>query len=106
MLGCRNHIRDEARHMPSDRAVVGNILLAYIFLAALVAQCGCAENSLSFGENFLDGRRAVGVKRFDSLEAPGLALLALRFRPTNGLPIGCEDQARAGIGDFDPVTAR
>ena len=41
--------------------------------------------------SFLDGlfhyRRAVGVERFDRLEAPGLALLAFGLGPANRLPV-------------------
>jgi hypothetical protein len=43
------------------------------------------------------------VERLDGLEAPGLALLPVGFRPADGLPVGGEHQARAGVGKFDAV---
>src|SRR5436190_1315563 len=51
-------------------------------------------------------RRAMGVKTFDRLQAPGLPLLPLGLGPGNGLPVGCQDQPGAGVGDFDPVARR
>src|SRR5215475_3510389 len=53
-----------------------------------------------------DRRRAVGVERLDRLEAPGVALLALLLGPHDRLPVGRQDQPRAGIGDLDAVAAR
>ena len=55
---------------------------------------------------WLHRRRAVGVERLDGLQAPGLALLALVLGPADRLPVGREDQPRAGIGDLDAVAAR
>src|SRR2546421_11547672 len=48
----------------------------------------------------------MGMERGDRLQAPGLALLALRLRPHDRLPVRSEDQSRAGVGDFHPVAAR
>src|ERR1700722_12059650 len=53
----------------------------------------------------LDRRRAVGVEGLDCLQAPGLAFLALLLGPDDRLPVRRQDQARAGVGDFDPVAA-
>src|SRR5262245_28208625 len=53
----------------------------------------------------LHRRRAVGVERLDCLQPPGLALLALLLGPDDRLPVGREDEASAGVGDFDAVTA-
>src|SRR5262245_42044576 len=53
----------------------------------------------------LDGRGAVGVEGLDGLQAPGLAPLALGLGPHDGLPVGRQHQARAGVGDLDAVTA-
>src|SRR5205085_12294352 len=50
-------------------------------------------------------RGAVRVEGFDGLEAPGLALAALFFRPHDRLPVRRQDQPRAGIGDLDAVAA-
>src|ERR1700753_1789118 len=50
-------------------------------------------------------RRPVGVKRLDRLQAPGLALLALLLGPDDRLPVGRQDQPRAGVGDLDAVAA-
>ena len=47
----------------------------------------------------------MGVERFDGLEAPGLALLALFLGPDDRLPVGREDEAGAGVGDLDAVAA-
>src|SRR6185437_13145851 len=52
-----------------------------------------------------DRRRAVGVKRLDRLQPPCLPLLAFLLGPDDRLPIRRQDEARAGIGDFDPVAA-
>jgi hypothetical protein len=53
-----------------------------------------------------DRRRAVGVEALDGLQPPGLALLALGLGPGDGLPIGIEDQAGAGIRDLDAISGR
>ena len=45
------------------------------------------------------------MERLDRLHAPGLPLLALLLRPDDRLPVRCEDEARAGIADLDPVAA-
>src|ERR1700737_4307034 len=58
--------------------------------------------STSFCDN---RRRAMGVKRLDRLHPPRLAFLALHLGPHDRLPVGCQDQARAGIGDLDPIAA-
>jgi hypothetical protein len=50
-------------------------------------------------------RRAVGMKRLDRLQPPGLALLALFLGPHDRLPVGRQDEARAGVGDLDAVAA-
>src|SRR5260370_29201582 len=50
-------------------------------------------------------RRAVGVERLDRLQPPRLALLALFLGPHDRLPVWCQDQAGAGLGDFDAVAA-
>src|SRR6476620_10299821 len=47
----------------------------------------------------------MGMKRLDRLQSPGLALLALFLGPDDRLPVGGQDQAGAGIGDFDAVAA-
>src|ERR1700748_3027220 len=52
-----------------------------------------------------NGRRAVGVKGLDGLQAPALALLALFLGPHDRLPVRRQNQPRARIGDFDPVAA-
>src|SRR3954466_10436962 len=49
--------------------------------------------------------RAVGMKRLDRLQPPGLAFLALFLRPDDRLPVGREDEAGAGVGDLDAVAA-
>src|ERR1700730_8018591 len=55
--------------------------------------------------DFLDRRRAMGMKRLDRLPPPRLALLAFLLGPHDRLPVRREDQAGAGVGDFDPVAA-
>src|SRR5436305_2074870 len=45
------------------------------------------------------------MKRLDRLQSPRLALLALFFGPDDRLPVRREDQAGAGVGDFDAVAA-
>ncbi len=50
-------------------------------------------------------RGAVGVEGLDGLQAPGLALLALGLGPDDRLPVRGEDEAGAGVGDFDAVAA-
>ena len=47
----------------------------------------------------------MGVERLDRLQPPGLALLALFLGPHDRLPVRREDQAGAGVGDFDAVAA-
>ena len=47
----------------------------------------------------------MGMKRLDRLQPPCLALLALFFGPDDRLPVGGEDEAGAGVGDFDAVAA-
>src|SRR5262249_60687207 len=47
-----------------------------------------------------DRRRAVGVERFDGLEAPGLAFGALGLGPDDRLPVGGEHEPRARVGDL------
>src|SRR5262249_7392239 len=53
----------------------------------------------------LDRRSTMGVEAVDGLEPPRLALLALALGPHDGLPIGCQQQARAGVGHLDAVAA-
>src|SRR5690348_6374951 len=48
-------------------------------------------------------RGAVGVEGLDRLQPPGLALLALFLGPDDRLPVGRQDQPRAGVGDRDAV---
>ena len=48
----------------------------------------------------------MGVEGLDGFQPPGLTLLALGFRPGDGFPIGGEDKARAGIGQFHTVARR
>src|SRR5690348_10330743 len=50
-------------------------------------------------------RRAINMERLDGLEPPGLPLLALGLGPADGLPVGRQDQARAGIGDLHTIAA-
>src|SRR5215813_1500970 len=50
-------------------------------------------------------RRAVGVEGLDGLQSPRLALLALIFGPDDGLPVGRQDEPRAGICYLDAVAA-
>src|SRR5437588_11621555 len=50
-------------------------------------------------------RRAVGVKRLDGLQSPRLPLFALLLGPYDRLPVRCQDQPRAGIGDLDAIAA-
>src|SRR5260370_34664722 len=64
-----------------------------------------APPKISQETSALDRRRAVGVEGLDRLQAPGLALLALLLGPDDRLPVGCEDQARAGVGDLGAVAA-
>src|ERR1700689_5232998 len=45
------------------------------------------------------------MKRLDRLQSPGLALGALGIGPDDWLPVGGEDEAGAGVGDFDAVAA-
>src|SRR3954453_5877111 len=45
------------------------------------------------------------MKTLDRLQAPRLALLALFLGPNDRLPIRSQHQARAGVGDLDPVAA-
>src|SRR5439155_18683669 len=45
------------------------------------------------------------MKRLDRLQPPRLALLALLLGPDDRLPVRREDQAGAGVGDFDAVAA-
>src|SRR6202022_4921944 len=47
----------------------------------------------------------MGMKRLDRLQSPRLAFLALLLGPHDRLPVGREDQARAGIGDLHPIAA-
>src|SRR6186997_284915 len=42
-----------------------------------------------------NGGRALGVERFDRLQAPGLTLLSLRFGPGDRLPVGGKHEPRA-----------
>ena len=53
---------------------------------------------------FRDRRGAVGVKRFDGLQSPGLSFGTVGLRPDDGLPIGVEDKI-AATGEFDTVAA-
>lgn len=46
------------------------------------------------------------VETLDRLQTPRLALLPLGFGPRHSVPIGIENEARARIGDLDPVTSR
>ena len=46
------------------------------------------------------------MERVDRLESPRLALLSLRLGPENRLPVGCQHQPGAGIGDLDAIAAR
>src|SRR5580765_6274905 len=50
-----------------------------------------------------DSRGAVNMERFDGFQTPGLTLLPLRLGPTDGLPVGRQDQASPRVGDFDAV---
>src|SRR5215207_841084 len=45
------------------------------------------------------------MERLDRLQPPCLALLALFLGPDDRLPVGREDEAGAGVGDFDAVAA-
>ncbi len=47
-----------------------------------------------------------GCGRIRQSSAPRPGLFSLRLRPGNRLPIRRKDQARAGIGDLDPVARR
>jgi hypothetical protein len=47
----------------------------------------------------------VGVERVDRLQPPRLALGAFGGGPADGLPVGGEDDAGAGVAQFDPVAA-
>src|ERR1700722_14163114 len=51
-------------------------------------------------------RGAMGMKRLDGPQAPCLTLLALVLGPHDRLPVRRQNEARAGIGDIDPVAAR
>src|SRR5882724_8700968 len=50
-------------------------------------------------------RRAMGMKRLDRLQSPRLAFFTLFFRPDDRFPVWREDEASAGVGDFDAVAA-
>jgi len=50
-------------------------------------------------------RRAVGMKRLDRLQPPGLALLALFLGPDDRFPVRRQDEAGAGVGDLDAIAA-
>jgi hypothetical protein len=69
-------------------------------------QCGLVGHGFSRPMRSSARRRAVGVEALDGLQAPGLALLALGLRPGDRLPVGIEDEPRAGIGDLDAVAGR
>src|ERR1700750_1219511 len=45
------------------------------------------------------------MKRLDRLPPPRLAPLALFLGPDDRLPVRCEDEAGAGVGDLDAVAA-
>src|SRR5882672_6463540 len=45
------------------------------------------------------------MKRLDRLQPPRLALLALLLGPHDRLPVRRQDEAGAGVGDFDAVAA-
>src|SRR5271165_2566619 len=47
--------------------------------------------------------RSEGMEAFDRFQTPGLALPAFCLRPANGLPVRCQDQSCAGIGDLDAM---
>src|SRR5690349_17543689 len=51
-----------------------------------------------------DGGGAVNVEGLDGLESPGLALFPLGLGPADGLPVGRQNQARAGVGDLHAVS--
>src|SRR5258708_7479432 len=62
--------------------------------------------SVSLDRPSLPHRRCpVGVKRLDGLQPPRLALLALFLGPDDRLPVRREDEAGAGVGDFDAIAA-
>src|SRR4051794_17939266 len=65
--------------------------------AAAAATAPIPRNSPSYR------RRPMGVERLDGLQPPGLALLALFLGPDDRLPVRREDEAGAGVGDFDAV---
>ena len=46
------------------------------------------------------------MEGLDSLESPRLALLSFGLGPADRLPVGSQDQARAGVGDLDAVASR
>jgi len=48
----------------------------------------------------------MGVKGLDGPKPPCLALAPVRLGPAHRLPVGGQDQARAGIGQLDPVAGR
>ena len=45
------------------------------------------------------------MEGLDGLHTPGLPFLSLFLRPDDRLPVRCQDEARAGVTDFDPIAA-
>src|SRR5688572_31158232 len=46
------------------------------------------------------------MERLDGLQSPCLSLLPFCLTPHNWLPIRCEDQARACVGNFKTIATR
>ena len=62
-------------------------------------------SSFSWTFVLIDWRRAVRVKAFDRLQAPGLSFPAIGLGPDDRLPVGRQHQPRAGIRHLDAVAA-
>src|SRR3954447_18151153 len=87
---------------PEWSAVVG-IRGIGSFRSLVIRNLRIADNSPTL--LMLRRRRAVRVERLDRLQAPRLALLPFLLRPGDRLPVGREDETRAGIRHFDAVAA-
>ena len=46
------------------------------------------------------------MEALNRLQPPCLSLLALCLTPAYGFPVGCQDEAGGGVGDFKALAAR
>ena len=49
--------------------------------------------------------RAIGMKRLDGFQSPGLAFLSVLLRPRDRFPVGGQNQAGTGVRNFHSVAA-